>query len=128
MPVAISCVTIPVDDLKKSLAFYRDGLGLTLEEADEDHAAFDVDGVYLTLLDRSGFGAYVEQVGNRPATRGAASMIISYFADSKADVDAVMARAAKAGAAISPAHQDEEGYSGYFTDPDGHTWEVLYAE
>jgi hypothetical protein len=35
---------------------------------------------------------------------------------------------AKAGAAISPAHQDEEGYSGYFTDPDGHTWEVLYAE
>jgi hypothetical protein len=117
-----------VDDLKKSLAFYRDGLGLTPEEADEDHAAFDVEGVYLTLLDRSGFGAYVEQVGNRPATRGAASMIISYFADSKADVDAVMARAGKAGAAVSPAHEDEEGYSGYFTDPDGHTWEVLYAE
>jgi len=128
MPVAISCVTVPVDDLKRSLAFYRDGLGLTPEEADEDHAAFDVEGVYLTLLDRSGFGAYVERVGNRPATRGAASMIISYFADSKADVDALMARAAKAGATISPAHDDEEGYSGYFTDPDGHTWEVLYAE
>ena len=92
MPVAISCVTIPVDDLKKSLAFYRDGLGLTPEETDEDHAAFDVDGVYLTLLDRSGFGAYVEQVGNRPAARGNAGMIISYFADSKADVDAIMER------------------------------------
>lgn len=127
MPLAISCVTIPVDDLKKSLVFYRDGLGLTPEEADDDHAAFDVDGVYLTLLDRSGFAAYVEQVGNRPAPRGNASMIISYFAESKADVDALMARAQKAGAAISPAHDDEEGYTGYFTDPDGHTWEVLYA-
>jgi predicted lactoylglutathione lyase len=128
MPVAISCVTIPVDDLKKSLAFYRDGLGLTPEEMDEDHAAFDVDGVYLTLLDRSGFGAYVEQVGNRPASRGNAGMIISYFADSKADVDAIMARAQKAGATISAAHDDEDGYTGYFADPDGHTWEVLYAE
>jgi hypothetical protein len=128
MAVAISCVTIPVDDLKKSLAFYRDGLGLTPEEMDEDHAAFDVDGVYLTLLDRSGFGAYVEQVGNRPATRGNAGMIISYFADSKADVDAIMAKAQKAGATISAAHDDEDGYTGYFADPDGHTWEVLYAE
>ena len=55
-------------------------------------------------------------------------MIISYFADSKADVDAVMAKAQKAGATISAARDDEEGYTGYFTDPDGHTWEVLFAE
>jgi predicted lactoylglutathione lyase len=128
MPAAISCVTVPVDDLQKSLAFYRDGLGLTPEEMDEDHAAFDLDGVYLTLLERTGFADYVARVGNRPAARGNAGMIISYFADSKGDVDAVMAKAQKAGATISAARDDEEGYTGYFTDPDGHTWEVLYAE
>jgi uncharacterized protein len=126
MPVAISCVTVPVDDLQKSLAFYRDGLGLTPEEQDEDHAAFDVDGVYLVLLNRSEFGVYVESVGHRPAGKGAAEAILSYFAESRADVDAVMAKAQAAGAAVSPAEDDEGVYSGYFTDPDGHTWEVLF--
>ncbi|MFT3727951.1 MAG: VOC family protein [Terricaulis sp.] len=127
MPAAISCVTVPVDDLQKSIAFYRDGLGLAVEESDEDHAVFDLDGVYLTLLDRSGFNAYVEPVGVKSAAKGNASMIISYFTDSKGDVDAFIARAQKAGATVAAPAEDEDGYSGYFTDPDGHAWEVLYA-
>ncbi len=126
MPAAISCVTFPVDDLQKSLTFYRDGLGLTLEESDEEHAAFDLDGAYLVILDRSEFGTYVERVGHRPAPRGSAETIISYFAESKADVDAFMAKAQAAGAQISAPSDDDGVYSGYFTDPDGHTWEVLY--
>jgi len=127
MPASISCVTIPVDDLQKSIAFYRDGLGLAVEESDEDHAVFDLDGVYLTLLDRSGFNAYVEPIGLRSAAKGNAGMIISYFTDSKGDVDAFIAKAQKAGAKVAAPADDEDGYSGYFTDPDGHAWEVLYA-
>lgn len=126
MAAAISCVTFPVDDLQKSIAFYRDGLGLTVEEQDEEHAAFDVDGVYLVLLDRSEFGTYVEKVGFRPAAKGSPETIISYFAESRGDVDAVMAKAKGAGATISAASDDDGVYSGYFTDPDGHTWEVLF--
>lgn len=125
MPAAISCVTFPVDDLQKSIAFYG-ALGLTPEEQDEEHASFDVDGVYLVLLDRSEFGTYVEKVGHRPAGRGAAETIVSYFAESRADVDALMAKAQGAGASISAASDDDGVYSGYFTDPDGHTWEVLF--
>ncbi|OQW60385.1 MAG: hypothetical protein A4S17_00370 [Proteobacteria bacterium HN_bin10] len=126
MPAAISCVTIPVDDLQKSIAFYRDGLGLAIEEQDEDHAALDLDGVYLVLLNRSEFGTYVERLGHRPAARGAAETIISYFTESKGEVDAVMAQAQRAGAQTVAASDDDGVYSGYFTDPDGHTWEVLY--
>jgi predicted lactoylglutathione lyase len=126
MPAAISCVTFPVDDLQKSIAFYRDGLGLTVEEQDEEHAAFDLDGVYLVLLDRSEFGTYVEKVGFRPAARGSSETIISYFAESRGDVDALMAKAKGAGASVSAASDDDGVYSGYFTDPDGHTWEVLF--
>jgi predicted lactoylglutathione lyase len=126
MPAAISCVTFPVDDLQKSLAFYRDGLGLTVEESDEEHAAFELDGVYLVLLDRSEFGTYVERVGHRPASRGAAETIISYFAESKGEVDSLMAKAKAAGAQISAAVDEDGVYSGYFTDPDGHAWEVLF--
>lgn len=126
MPAAISCVTIPVDDLQKSIAFYRDGLGLAIEEQDEDHAALDLDGVYLVLLQKSEFGTYVEQLGHRPAARGAAEAIMSYFAESKSEVDSVMAQAQRAGAQIVAATDEDGVYSGYFADPDGHTWEVLF--
>lgn len=128
MPAAISCVTFPVDDLQKSLAFYRDGLGLTLDESDEEHAAFDLDGVYFVILDRSEFGTYVEKVGHRPAARGASETIISYFAESKGEVDAFITKAKAAGAQVSAASDEDGVYSGYFTDPDGHTWEVLFDE
>ncbi len=126
MPAAISCVTVPVEDLQKSIAFYRDGLGLAVEEQDEEHAALDLDGVYLVLLERSEFGTYVERVGHRPAARGSAETIISYFTESKAEVDAVMAQAQRAGAQVVAASDEDGVYSGYFTDPDGHTWEVLF--
>jgi predicted lactoylglutathione lyase len=126
MPAVISCVTVPVDDLQKSLSFYR-AIGLEPVENDEEHVAFDLDGVYLVLLDRSEFGTYVERVGHRPAGRGSAETILSYFAESKGEVDQIIAKAQGAGATVSAGRDEEYGYSGYFTDPDGHTWEVLFG-
>lgn len=126
MPASISCVTVPVDDLQKSIAFYRDVLGLTAEDQDEDHASFDLDGSYLVLLDRSEFGVYVESVGHRTAAKGASEAILSYFTDTRAEVDALLTKARAAGATVSPTEDEEGMYSGYFTDPDGHTWEVLH--
>lgn len=126
MPASISCVTVPVDDLQKSIGFYRDVLGLAPEDQDEDHASFDLDGSYLVLLDRSEFGVYVESVGHRPAGRGSSEAILSYFTESRGEVDAVLAKAKSAGATVSPTEDEEGMYSGYFTDPDGHTWEVLH--
>jgi predicted lactoylglutathione lyase len=125
MPAAISCVTLPVDDLQKSLVFYK-GLGLSAEEQDADHAAFNLDGVYLVLLNRGDFGDYVETVGQRPASKGNAAAILSYFADSRGEVDQIIAKAKRVGANATAPEDDEGVYSAYFTDPDGHTWEVLH--
>lgn len=121
MPVAISCVTVPVDDLQKSVAFYRDGLGFSVEEQDEDHAAFDLDGVYFVLMNRGDFGEYASVAG-----KGSISAMLSYFTENKGEVDAVLAKAKGAGASVTAAEDDEGLYSGYFTDPDGHAWEVLF--
>jgi predicted lactoylglutathione lyase len=126
MPAAISCVTFPVDDLQKSVAFYKNALGLAVEEQDEDSAIFDVDGISLTLMQRSEFGTYVERLGHRPAARGAAETIISYFTESKGEVDALMAQVQRAGGQVVAASDEDGVYSGYFSDPDGHTWEVLF--
>jgi uncharacterized protein len=126
MPAAISCVTLPVDDLQKAVAFYSAGLGLTPEEKDDEHAAFDLDGVYLVLLNRSDLGVFVEEVGLRPAAKGQAGTILSYFTESRGEVDSVLAKVKGAGATVTAAEDDEGAYSGYFTDLDGNVWEVLF--
>ncbi len=126
MPAAISCVTIPVDDLQKAIAFYSAGLGLTPDEQDEEHVSFDLDGVYLVLLNRSDMGVFVEDVGNRPAAKGQTGVILSYFTESREEVDAVLDKVTAAGAEATEADDDEGVYSAYFTDPDGNVWEVLH--
>ena len=47
---------------------------------------------------------------------------------SAADVDEQMSQARDAGATIlrQPADRYWGGYSGVFTDPDGHVWEIAY--
>ena len=53
---------------------------------------------------------------------------LAHNARSKEEVDEIFARLEARGATI--AKQPEEaywgGYSGYFRDPDGHSWEVAY--
>jgi uncharacterized glyoxalase superfamily protein PhnB len=55
-------------------------------------------------------------------------MTLGHNVASKAEVDEVMERAKVAGVNIvKSAHQTFwGGYSGYFQDPDGHLWEVVW--
>ena len=58
----------------------------------------------------------------------ATELTIGHNVNSRAEVDAVMARADRAGARIVKAAGDTfwGGYAGYFQDPDGHLWEVVW--
>ena len=122
MPAAISCVTLPVDDVNKSVAFYSAVLGVSPEDRDDDQASFDLDGVFLVVTKRGDFADLVDNA----AGKGSVSAMLSYFADAKGDVDAVLSAAQGAGGSVSAAEDDEGSYSGSFTDPDGHVWEVMY--
>ena len=55
-------------------------------------------------------------------------LTIGHNVASKEDVDAVMEQARKAGAAIIKEAQETfyGGYAGYFQDPDGHLWEIVW--
>lgn len=127
MSATISCVTLPVDDLAKSIAFYQK-LGLALEDGgvEDDQATFDVGGVSLVLMDRGEFSTFTELTGNRPAGRGTSSAIISYIAESKGDVDTFIGKVKAAGGQTNGAKDEEWGYAAYFADPDGHVWEVVH--
>jgi uncharacterized glyoxalase superfamily protein PhnB len=59
---------------------------------------------------------------------GFGGFTLAYNTRSREEVDAVMAEAAAAGARILKPAQDTfwGGYAGYFADPDGHAWEVVW--
>lgn len=132
MKPRINVLTLGVNDLAKSLAFYRDGLGLPTEGITgtefEDGAVvfFNMnDNLILALYPK----AALAKDGNIAVSpTSPAEFSIGHIVSSKEDVDAVMAQAEKAGANITdPAHERIwGGYSGYFQDPDGHLWEIAW--
>ena len=128
----ITLITLGVDDLERSLRFYRDGLGLKTEGIvgkEFEHGAvafFDLQsGLKLALWPRK---SIVHDTGLPLDKPGATDLTIGHNVSSKAEVDAVMAQAKKAGATIvKPAHDTFwGGYAGYFQDPDRHVWEVAW--
>ena len=132
MKPRISVITIGVDDLEKSLRFYRDGLGLSTEGITgtefEYGAVVFIDlqaGLRLALWPRK---SIAQDSGLALSERSPTEFTLGHNVSSKAEVDAVMKQANSAGAVIVKPAKDTfwGGYAGYFQDPDGHLWEVLW--
>jgi uncharacterized protein len=132
MKPRITVITIGVDDLERSLRFYRDGLGLATKGivgTEFEYGAvafFDLQsGLKLAIWPRRSIARDAGVAVNAASTT---EFTLGHNLASKAEVDAVMKQAAAAGATIlKPASNTFwGGYAGYFKDPDGHLWEVLY--
>lgn len=128
----ITVITLGVDDLEESLKFYRDGLGLPTQgiigkEFEYGAVAFFnlQNGVMLALWPRKSI-AYDSTLPLQPAS--STEITIGHNVNSREEVDAVMEQAREAGAKIVKAAGDTfwGGYSGYFQDPDGHLWEIVW--
>jgi catechol 2,3-dioxygenase-like lactoylglutathione lyase family enzyme len=132
MKPRITLITIGVDDLERSLAFYRDGLGLKTDGiigTQFEHGAvvfFDLQGgCKLALWPRA---SLAHDTGLPVAPPSATEFSIAHNVSSRAEVDAVMDEARRAGAIIVKPAQGTfyGGYAGYFQDPDHHLWEVAW--
>ncbi|HSJ53820.1 MAG TPA: VOC family protein [Anaerolineae bacterium] len=128
----ITVITIGVDDLSASLRFYRDGLGLPTEGivgTEFEHGAvafFDLQaGVRLALWPRKSI-AHDSGLPESPASP--TEFTLGHNVSSREEVDAVLEQARDAGARILDQAHDTfwGGYAGYFQDPDGHLWEVVW--
>lgn len=130
MKPRIHAITLAVEDLKKAVEFYRDGFGLPLDAATDvtDHVAFPLDGgLYLVLILRAELETFARPAKQAVAASDSSECVLSYFADSREEVDATLKRVADAGGTVpEPAKQQAWGYAGYFKDPDGHLWEVMW--
>ena len=133
MKPKIGIITLGVTDLKRSLKFYRDGLGFPTHEYKDDAGIvfFKLEGTWLALYPLADLakdlGEDVEKAGLNISS-GPCPVTLAHNEKSKEEVDATVQLAVKAGAKLIKPPQDVfwGGYSGYFADPDGHLWEVAY--
>lgn len=132
MKPKLTVITLGVTDLERAVRFYRDGLGLPtagIIGTEFEHGAvafFDLQaGLKLALWPRS---SIAHDTGLPLATPSPTEFTLGHNVSSRAEVDAVMAQARVAGAVIVKEAQDTfwGGYAGYFQDPDGHLWEVVW--
>lgn len=132
MKARVTVITIGVDDLERSLLFYRDGLGWKTEGIfgkESEHGAvafFDLQaGLKLAIWPRTSISL---DSGLPLQSPNSGEFTLGHNVSSKAEVDTVMAQAKTAGAVIVKPAQDtfRGGYAGYFQDPDQHLWEAVW--
>lgn len=132
MQPRITVITLGVDDLDAALRFYRDGLGFPSEgivgvEFEYGAVAFIAlqPGLRLALWPRR---SIAHDTGLPQSPASSTEMTLGHNVASKIEVDAVMTRVRVAGARIVKPAQETfwGGYSGYFQDPDGHLWEIVW--
>ena len=132
MKPRVSVLTLAVSDLDNALSFYRDGLGLPTEGIvgrEFEHGAvafFDLsDGLKLAIWAQDDL---VHDTGLPKTPICTTAVSIGHNVLRREDVDDIMRKAMSAGAKLVKAPQDTfyGGYAGYFTDPDGHLWEIVW--
>jgi catechol 2,3-dioxygenase-like lactoylglutathione lyase family enzyme len=123
MEQRISLITLGVADLRRAMDFYA-AMGWEGESPDDDVAFFQAGGMVFALWGRDKLAedSMVEDPG------GWGGITLAHNVGSPAEVDAVLAEAAKAGGRVVRGGGTAfwGGYTGIFADPDDHRWEVAH--
>ena len=131
MEPRVSLVTLGVNDLERSVAFYRDGLGWPKSGVGGDEVAFFKTGrVVIALFPRASFavdaGVDIDDVEHGGFPR----FTLAHNVTEEEQVDSVLAEAVEAGAKIVKVVKEAQevffGRHGFFADPDGFVWEVAW--
>lgn len=124
MQQRVSVITLGVADVKRSRAFYE-RLGWRGQDA-QGTVYFPAGGLALALVSRDSLAVdariHDEQAG------GFSGVVLAQNVRSEDEVDEVITSAQRAGATVTKpaAGTSSGGYGGFFTDPDGHVWEVAH--
>ena len=121
----ISMITLGVRDLKRSVEFYEKGLGFPRMDSPPEVAFFTLNGTWLGLFASD---SLAKDASVSPKGEGFNHFALAHNVKSEKDVDQVFEMALSAGASLKKKPQKVfwGGYSGYFSDPDGHLWEIAY--
>jgi len=118
-------ITLGVSDMQRAVTFYEQGLGFPRMESPPEVAFFTLNGTWLGLFGKEALAA---DAGVSAAESGFNGFALAHNVQSEAEVEQVLAQAVSAGARLIKPGQKTfwGGYAGYFSDPDGHLWEVAH--
>jgi len=123
-------VNLPVSDLAQSKRFYE-AIGFTNNaQFTNEQAAAMVwsDSIYVMLLTPGFWKTFTDK--KMVNAKESAQVALAISRDCRADVDAIVEAAGKAGgrADVSPAQDHGFMYQRSFEDPDGHNWEPFWMD
>lgn len=128
----VTVITLGVDDLERSVAFYHEGLGFPTKGIvgrEFEHGAvafFELQaGLKLAVWPKE---SIAHHTGLPVVAPSPTEFTLGHNVGSKEEVDVILNHARAAGATIvsQPKEAFWGGYSGAFQDPDGHLWEVVW--
>ncbi len=124
----ITVITLGVANLVRATKFYEAVLATPPDTSNDGVTFFELPGVWLSLFPREHLAKDISPNAN-PAPGGFSGVTLAHNVRRKEDVAAILERAKSAGARIEKEAQDTfwGGYGGYFSDPDGHYWEVVWG-
>lgn len=125
----MTVITLGVSDLARATAFYREIFSTPPITQHAGVTFIPLPGVWLSLYPLEKLAEDIGEEAKLPASGTFCGFTLAYNARSKEELMNIFVRVADAGAHIAKAPQDTfwGGYSGYFTDPDGHYWEVAWG-
>ena len=125
MEKRLGTLTLGVRDLARARRFYEEGLGWTRDGGEDDIAFYQLNGIVLGLYEwpKLAKDANVSEHGE-----GFRGVTLAYVVREKEELERVLAEAEAAGGTIHVRARDTfwHGRDGYFSDPDGHLWEVQW--
>jgi lactoylglutathione lyase len=112
-----------VRDLAKCTAFYRDTLGLQVNDSDANSTGFQMENLYFILLDVSAAARMISEDAPELKIEGGSHGLL---AASVEDVDATYEALKAKGVAVlrPPVNQPWGLRTAYFADPEGNIWEI----
>lgn len=125
MKPRINIITLGTNDLGKATIFYEKGLKFPKMDFEGNISFFILSGTWLSLYQ---WDLLAQDAQISASTSGFRGVTLAHNVETENQVIAILKQAEIAGANIIKQAQktDWGGFSGYFTDLDGHVWEVAY--
>ncbi|BBK37789.1 hypothetical protein STAQ_28670 [Allostella sp. ATCC 35155] len=123
-------VNLPVADLARADAFYQ-AVGATKNPQFSDQTASCMvlsETIHIMLLTHDKFRTFTSKA--IADSRATTEVLIALSADTRAEVDEMVAKAVAAGGKADPGPVQDHGfmYGRSFEDPDGHIWEMFWMD
>lgn len=123
-------INLPVADLARSIAFYEAAGATQNPQFSDDKSMCMVisDTIFVMLLTQDKFASFT----SRPIADAHATVqtLLCLSADSREQVDSLIAATAAAGGVGDPNPSQDYGfmYGRSVEDPDGHIWEIMWMD